>query len=114
MENYSGRLIPDESAKDIDYIVLNFSIANEEPFLTNLAVMYIDQPGEWTFRFAFLKALDRGGTRYYRRQDIAEAVSLKTLESNIREYVDAALGLYDQWDKDFVTTGEQVMLAADN
>jgi hypothetical protein len=113
MVDYSGKVNPVESAKGIDYIALNFLIVHEAPFLTNFAILYIDQPGEWRFRVTFLKALDLDGIRYFQRQDIAESVSLRMLESNIWKYLDAALDLFESWNKDFVMAGEQGLLATD-
>jgi len=114
MDIYSGMLAPDESDKHIDYLVLNFSVEDEQSYFGSVGIMYVDQPGEWKFSINILKALDREGIRYYKNQNIAESVPLNTLESNIREYVDIALAVYKSWDENALLNGDRVELGRDD
>lgn len=114
MDIYSGMLAPDESDKNVDFLVLNFSVIDNENYLSNFAIMYVDQRGEWRFEITFIKALDREGVRYSKKQNIADSIPLNVLESNFREYVDIALALFKSWDENALLNGDQVELGRDD
>jgi hypothetical protein len=111
LDVYHERLRLDESPKNADYLVLNYTVINDQAYLGNLAIMFKDEPGEWRFDISIVKALDQNGIRYFKKNKIADQISFSFLERNIQQFVNSALVKYEEWDKAAILGGEQSPLS---
>jgi len=105
-----GRLKRDEGTKSVDALVLNYRIVDKQPYLSNLAIVFLDCPGEFRFDLAIIKALDRNKIRYSKKKKIVDAGPFSLIEANIENYIAAALKQYDQWSEADVLGGDSIEL----
>jgi hypothetical protein len=84
-------------ADESDYLALNFTFATQLPYLGNLAIMYEDLPGKITFSIGIVKALDKGGVRFYKKEDIVENIDIDTLRTRVLDYCESAIQKYQSW-----------------
>jgi hypothetical protein len=110
---FGARLKREQSAKEVDYLVLNYGVIENGPYQGNLAIMFLDEPGEPRFDIGILKALDIGRIRFYIRERPGKGIPLYSLEKSIEKYLETALAIYDLWDTEDVKNGEQTTLTGD-
>jgi hypothetical protein len=94
---FANKLYHQSRAGESDYLILNFSIVDDGPFDSNLAIIYEDEPQKVEFLIVLVKTLDKHGRRYYKKEIIAKNIQLHVLEAKFEEYCHLAIDKYNSW-----------------
>jgi hypothetical protein len=108
VEAYPDELIPSNTAKEVDALVLNYVIFDSFAHGSNLAIMFEDKIGTVTFDVGVVKTLDIGSVRYGLKSIVAEGVSLKDIRVNFRKFINKGIELYNSWDDDQLKSGTAI------
>jgi hypothetical protein len=108
IKEYSSKIYrvirPDES----DALALNYSVFDNGPYTSNLAIVFKDVTGPSRFDVGLIKAIDIESIRHYLKKVIAESVPIEEVEQNISTYVFTALEFYHEWDKLALLNGQRI------
>ena len=77
------------------------------PFESNLSIMFKDVDGPPSFDVGFLKSMDIGTIRYYKREWLGEAVPIDVLEKDLLKYINQAIEKNNLWDESILKNSEQ-------
>lgn len=103
LQHFADKLMNSHRADETDYLALNFSFVDDDRFMGNFAIMFEDRPEKISFSITIVKAFDKDGFRYFKREMIAENISLAFLEDNIEDLSNSAVQKYYSWSEEEVS-----------
>ena len=86
---------------------INLILKAKPKFFNNLAIMFKDIEGPPSFDVGFIKTMDIGTIRYYKREWVGETIPIDEPEKDLLHYMDKAIERNTIWEESILKNSEQ-------